>query len=122
MKTLSLSKILFVSFLLLLFNNNCYSQTQIEINDQASADYRDSDAKLNKVYNQLIKLVTSKKEKALLIKSEHAWIAFRDAQANFKQEQYDGGSMQASLYFAEMKDLTTARIKQLEEAIADKRR
>jgi uncharacterized protein YecT (DUF1311 family) len=116
------TRALFAIALLFSLYSTSFSQTQIEANEQAATDYKKSDAHLNKVYNQLIKLVTNKKEKELLVKSEKAWIAFRDAQANFKQEQYDGGSMQSSLYFAEMKDLTTARIKQLEEAIADKRR
>jgi uncharacterized protein YecT (DUF1311 family) len=122
MNSLKIFKALFVTVLFLSFSNKCFSQSQLDINDQAAADYKKADAKLNKVYNQLVKLISSEKEKSLLVKSEKAWIAFRDAQANFKQEQYDGGSMQASLYFGEMKDLTEARIKQLEAAIADKHR
>lgn len=107
----------FILSFCIIWINQCYSQTQLEINFQTASKYKVVDARLNKVYKELLSKIPSRKEKDLLIKAERAWIIYRDTQAEYLQEQYDGGSFQQTVYFEALIELTEDRIRQLKEFI-----
>ncbi len=114
-------KTIIFSLTFLLFSSLSFSQTQLENNDKSASDFKKSDKKLNVLYRQLMNILDTKKEKDLLVKAEKAWLTYRSAYSKFAESMYDGGSMQASLYFDTMKRLTEARIKQIEEDIDERR-
>ena len=110
-------KTLITTLAIILSSSLALGQTQREMNDQASKDYTISDKKLGKTYNELLRLLTTKKEKDLLIAAERSWIIFRDAHAHYAESFYEGGSMQPLIYFGAMKELTDTRTKQLQESL-----
>ena len=102
---------------LTLITSLAFSQTQLEMNEQAAKEYKISDKKLGKVYNELIKLLKPSKERDLLIKAQRNWINFRDAHAKYQESFYVGGSMQPIIYLGTLKELTDTRIKQLQDSL-----
>jgi uncharacterized protein YecT (DUF1311 family) len=86
------------------------AQTQAEMNAEASADFVKADAELNKTYGALLKELPDAESKEKLKQSQRAWLAFRDAEAEFEGR---GGSMAPTLRYATKTDLTEQRTKQL---------
>jgi uncharacterized protein YecT (DUF1311 family) len=97
-----------------------YSQTQMELNENAGKRYEKTDVDLNKVYKQLL-TVLSGKDKQLLVNAQRSWISFRDNHCKYEESYYDGGSMQASVWSDCLTELTTERIKQIKDAIEERR-
>ncbi|ANE51569.1 lysozyme inhibitor LprI family protein [Flavisolibacter tropicus] len=97
---------------LFLFSAPAFSQTQMELNQQADKKYKKADAELNKVYKELAALLTPER-KALLVKAQRAWITFRDTHCQFTDSGYEGGSIQPMIYSLCMQELTEQRTKQL---------
>ena len=101
-----------------------FSQTQMEMNAQAAADYRKADKTLNVVYQSVMK---KHAKDAAFLKSmkaaQKAWIVFRDAEmlAKFphKDEAMYYGSMFGLLWNSELEQLTTKRTKELKEYLKD---
>lgn len=112
-------KHLFLALLLLCFCNNSFAQTQLEMNETAYANYKKADAQLNKVYKQLMAIVT-KKEKPLLIQAEKDWVEFRDSHCKFEASQYKGGSIQPLIYSTCLEELTKKRIAEIKASIKDR--
>lgn len=65
----------------------CPGQTQSEMNQCAGAKFQATEQKLNVIYGKLEKT-------AGLIKSQNAWVTYRDAQCAYEAEDFEGGSMQ----------------------------
>jgi len=91
-----------------------FSQTQMELNAEANGKYKKADAELNKVYKELVALL-SPERKALLVKAQRAWITFRDTHCRFTDSSYEGGSMQPMIYAMCMQEITEQRVKQLKQ-------
>lgn len=87
-------------------------QTQAEMNRQAAATYKKSDADLNAVYTQLRAALT-KKQQVELRDSQRAWIKFRDADATFRSSAVEGGTLHSMIYLNALSDLTDARAQDL---------
>jgi uncharacterized protein YecT (DUF1311 family) len=69
------------------------AQSQAEMNQQAVKDFDAADAAMNKAYKQLMSKV-DKEAQAKLRSAQRAWVAFRDAQADFEADlEARGGSM-----------------------------
>ena len=81
----------------------CPGQTQMEMNDCASEDYRRIDAQLAAVYARFDKTPELKT-------AERAWIAYRDAECAYEAAGVKGGSMAPMVYSMCMTNLTKARI------------
>jgi uncharacterized protein YecT (DUF1311 family) len=92
-----------------------FSQTQQQLNREAAERYQKVDAELNKVYKELMALL-SPERKALLVKAQRAWITFRDTHCQYESSIYEGGSMKPLLHAMCKQDLTEHRLKQLEQA------
>jgi Uncharacterized protein conserved in bacteria len=68
------------------------AQTQSEMNQCASADYKKSDNELNMTYQQVLKL-TSGEQRNLLQSAQKEWIRFRDADCKFQTFKSSDGSV-----------------------------
>ena len=94
------------------------AQNQQEMNQQAERDFTRADAQLNAVYKRVsAKLDGVGKKK--LIKSERAWVIYRDAQADLEADQSRGGSMAPMLYAGTQAQLTKERIKRLRDLLSE---
>jgi uncharacterized protein YecT (DUF1311 family) len=107
-----------IAFLfLLLFNLNCFSQTQSEINLEAYNNYKKADKELNEVYQKILKEYKSDTEFLKNLKvAQKIWITFRDAEmlAKFpKREPGYYGSIQPTCWSNHLQELTEERIKRL---------
>lgn len=96
-----------------------FSQTQSELNDEASGAYKQADQKLNEVYQKILKLYS---KNALFIKNMKAaqklWIQFRDAQLAMLYPERSQGYYGSDLPLCQenyLAQLTNARVKELEE-------
>ncbi|MBZ8178896.1 lysozyme inhibitor LprI family protein [Oscillatoria salina] len=101
---------------------NCNNpQTQSEINQCAAIAYRNSDRRLNQVYQQLVpRLSSSRKQK--LIQAQRAWITFRDASCEFERSEFQGGTIAPAIYNGCLADLTERRTQELEEYLQNTQR
>lgn len=110
-----------LTILLLLISLNAFSQTQGEMNNDASESYRKADIELNEIYKAI--LFEYKTDSAFiknLKASQRIWITFRDAELKVKYPETEPGyygsvyPMCVSIY---LEKLTRERIKTLKEWI-----
>ena len=88
-------------------------QTQAEMNQQAAADFEKADAQLNKVYKQ-VQAGLDAEGLAKLKVAQRAWLAFRDAEADFQADaEARGGTMAPCIYNGVRQQLTETRIADL---------
>ncbi|MES2569949.1 MAG: lysozyme inhibitor LprI family protein [Verrucomicrobiota bacterium] len=107
--------ILFLACLL----SAAHGQSQSEMNEQARKNFEKVDARLNSVYKKLIATLDSESQVKLKA-AQRAWIAFRDAEAEFKADlAARGGSMAPMIHSATAADLTEKRLRQLEAALQE---
>ena len=102
-----------------MFCNLAWAQSQSEMNETSWADFQKADARLNVTYKKLLsKLDADGKKK--LIAAERAWVAYRDAHADFEADLgARGGSMAPLIYNETCVELTEARIKELNKSISE---
>lgn len=105
-------------FLMIIFSLICYSQTHIDLNNDASDNYKKADLELNEVYQQILN--EYKNDTALikhLKKSQRIWIAFRDAELEMKfplnNKQVEYGSNYAMCVSEYLTELTCERTEKL---------
>jgi uncharacterized protein YecT (DUF1311 family) len=89
------------------------AQTQMEMNDEAAANYQKADKELNAVYNQILKEYASDPAFIKNLKvSESIWIKFRDAEMKTKypeREDHYYGSMHPVCAYNYLESLTVKR-------------
>ena len=112
-------KYFYSSFIILCFSNLSFSQTQMEMNQTANANFKKADTELNKVYSQLMKML-EQNEKQLLISSEKDWLKFRDSHCKFEEAQYEGGSIQPLIYSNCLEEMTRKRIAEIRASIKNR--
>ncbi|MFG6429112.1 lysozyme inhibitor LprI family protein [Roseateles sp. LYH14W] len=96
------------------------------IEDNACARHRfeAQDRLLNSTYQALLKQLPEKNDppftgegpRALLVKAQRRWVAFRDADCAAKHQLYIGGTVRTVVYFGCMRERTEQRIKELSAA------
>ena len=86
------------------------------MNQQAAADFRAADVRLNRIYQKVLAASSDDEARTKLIKAQRAWIVYRDAQAEFEADEARGGSMEPMLRWGTMAALTRERIKALTPA------
>ncbi|HEY1195070.1 lysozyme inhibitor LprI family protein [Flavobacterium sp.] len=116
MKKLSLY---FSILFLFSFSSTLLAQTQAEMDQTAINDYKKADNELNLVYKKLMKQL-SEKEKKLLIVAQKDWIKFRDSKCNFEQKEYEGGTIQPVIYYACLMECTNKRTEDLKANLEDR--
>jgi len=87
------------------------------MNHQAAKDFEKVDAELNRTYEALLAKLPDAEGKEKLKQSQRAWLAFRDAEAAFADDQTRGGSMGPTIRYETMAELTQQRIKQLKSRL-----
>jgi len=100
-----------------LISNFCMGQTQLEINENASADFQKADKELNSAYKKILKEYSTDLAFIKNLKiAQNLWIKFRDAEVNMKYPQREPGyygSIQPTCWSMYMTELTQKRTKEL---------
>jgi uncharacterized protein YecT (DUF1311 family) len=81
-----------------------------------AGEYERADAEMNKVYKKLLGSGDSVRGKRLRA-AQRAWIAFRDAEAEFVREDWKGGTGQTAAVNSVLATLTRDRVRQLRERL-----
>ncbi len=100
-------------------NFNLSAQTQLEINHTTNLNFKKVDTELNKVYKQLMPLL-EENQKTMLIQAEKDWVKYRDSHCKFEASQYEGGSIQSSIFSTCLEELTRKRILEIKKCIKDR--
>ena len=93
-------------------STNSYAQTQSDMNQAASTDYKKVDAHLNKVYREVFNKLGASQQ-ADLKAAQNAWIQFRDLDCKFQSSGSEGGSIHSMVVAGCLTDKTQARINEL---------
>ncbi|MEC4803278.1 MAG: lysozyme inhibitor LprI family protein [Jaaginema sp. PMC 1079.18] len=96
--------------------------TQMEMNFCAAQDAKDADTALNQVYQQLRGTINNEAQTQRLISAQKAWITFRDADCEYSQRRYDGGSIMPMIYSSCIADRTRQRTQELQMYLEDQQR
>ena len=86
--------------------------SQAEATGCAHREYQAADAELNRVYKQLVAKVDAE-EREFLKKAETAWIKYRDAECEFEDSFYAGGTIRPMINYFCMARVTKARTAEL---------
>ena len=89
------------------------SQTQIELNQQAGAVYRETDSRLNDAYAKLSARL-SPTSKARLQAAQEAWARYRDLECAFIGTATEGGTIQSTMITQCRTELTSRRLKDVD--------
>lgn len=89
-----------------------YSGTQLQMNKEASAEYKLWDKELNRVYKEIKSSLTSAKANKLVV-SERKWIKKRDKKATKAASGWVGGTGYTMVYKSSLTTQTKKRIKWL---------
>jgi len=95
------------------------AQTTVEMRDCAGKEYQKADAALNKTYRELMAKLDDDGQKAALKAAQQAWIKYRDTNCEFESYQNKGGTIYPVVYTGCLTSMTSARTKELREAIKD---
>ncbi len=91
------------------------ASSQSELNSCGSDAYRAADQKLNDAFKQIEHRFSADKDGSeQLRQAQRAWIGFRDAECKFASSGVAGGSAYTMVQQQCLRDLTEARVKQLE--------
>ncbi len=88
---------------------SCARDTQVEISACLSAEAGSAQKKLDAAFASAVKR-SSGKAKAELVASQKQWVRQRDAACDAEAAEYEGGSMQPSVYSSCMSAAITKRI------------
>jgi uncharacterized protein YecT (DUF1311 family) len=105
----------------LAFAENCgASGVQSEMNACAAEAYRKADAQLNAHYKALLAQYSKVGEetKQSFVKSQRAWLAFRDAECELEASGIEGGSAQPMIIQSCLERLTLIRVKDFERRMS----
>ncbi|KAF6652427.1 DUF1311 domain-containing protein [Enterobacteriaceae bacterium EKM102V] len=92
------------------------AQTQSEMNQCFSADYKEADKALNSAYQKVLKL-TSGEQRNLLQSSQKKWISYRDADCKFQTYKSSDGSVSPMNTAICLQTKTELRTKELESML-----
>ena len=112
MKTLLLSLCLISSAVI------CNAQSTPELKQDAYAEFQKSDKAMNAAYQKLMSVLTDDGKKKLRL-SQRAWVAFRDAEADFDSHHFGEGKLGGVERLGSMNMRTEERTKKL---LADHKR
>ena len=88
--------------------------TQTAMNACATAALKNTDAKMNKAYREIIgRLKDSEETKQLLVASQQLWLQFRDAECAFSANGAKGGSIYPTIVQNCRNAMTADRVKGL---------
>jgi len=91
----------------------------LEINECASIEQKAVEARLNQVYQRVLKTLDgegrdSAATRAKLVAAQRAWVRFREADCDAVYERHAGGTIRTVMYIGCMQSHAEQRIKALE--------
>jgi uncharacterized protein YecT (DUF1311 family) len=90
------------------------AQDQATMSACADKAYQASDAELNALYHRIEQRLADDKDTwKLLIKAQHAWLGFRDAECRFSSSGADGGRAYPMIQSMCLDGLTRKRVEEL---------
>ena len=89
------------------------NKTQTELDQDAQVSSQKAELALDKAYRQLMTSLSADHH-TQLEKAQQAWLAFRDAEAEFRSSLFAGGSIQPLVYSEALTELTEQRTEQLD--------
>ncbi len=89
------------------------AMSQNDMNTCAEDNYGASDARLNKLYRNLIGKLEAADAKQLR-EGERAWITYRDAECRYAIRENEGGSIYPMMWFGCLTEKTEKRSKELQ--------
>lgn len=92
------------------------AQTQLVMNQCASAEYKKADNELNKIYKEIVKRASDEQARSLKI-AQHKWIEYRDSDCEFQTSKYREGSIYPMIHAYCMAKKTTDRIKEFKRML-----
>lgn len=92
------------------------AQTQVEMNQCAIKEYEKADGELNRVYREVMAALRPEIQEKLKA-AQRAWIAYRDAHCDCASFDYSGGSIYPLVYYNCLRDLTMARITEIQQLL-----
>ncbi len=116
MRTTVLALALAASFLPHAYADDCMDKasSQADMNACADKSYVASNATLNKLYGQIQQRLSDNADaRKLLVTSQRAWIAFRDAECSFSSSAVAGGTAYSMIDELCHDDMTQKRIEDL---------
>jgi len=106
--------------------------TQMEMNYCAKQSYEKAQKALDKIYNNLVKVIEEKQKDYdnepqltgknlldLFQDSQNQWIKYKETAAGFNGAIYQGGSMQPLIYYNVLARITEDRIKELKDLLEE---
>ncbi len=95
------------------------AESQFEMTQCAGREYKQADAELNKVYQQVLRQEESGGQ-ARLKAAQLAWLKFRDTQCAYEAGDYIGGTMRPMVEAFCLAAVTNDRTRQLKEILKAK--
>jgi uncharacterized protein YecT (DUF1311 family) len=95
----------------------CKGDTTYEMKQCSGSKYKQADAELNKVYQQLLSKLDDEGHKAALKTAQLAWLKYRDTNCDFEGYLNRGGTIYPVVITECMTAMTTSRTKELREQI-----
>ena len=106
-----------ISVLIFIASTQSFGQTQSELNQQSGSGYKQAEAELNKIYQQILKEYSADTSFISHLKAaERLWIKFRDAELLMKYPPQETGYYGSALPMCQasyLEKLTRDRIKTL---------
>ncbi len=94
------------------------ARTQLDMNVCADREFKNADAALNRLYNQLMAQV-DEDGKAKIKSVELAWLKYRDSNCDYEASVYEGGSIKPMIYSFCLARMTQARTSELKDQIKE---
>ena len=95
----------------------CKGDTTYEMKQCSGTKYKQADAELNKVYQQLMSKLDDEGHKASLKTAQLAWLKYRDTNCDFDGYLNRGGTIYSVVITECMTSMTTSRTRQLKDQI-----
>ena len=108
-----MKNLIILAFFVSCINAVSFGQTQMEMNQQASTNYKRADAKMALIYKKVQKETMSDIDRKLLLDAQRTWIKYKEAHCKSASATYEGGSIKPLIYFNCLTEITNERIKQL---------
>jgi len=108
-----MKNIIILVFFLCFINVVSFGQTQMEMNQQASTNYKKADVKIAIIYEKVQKLTLNDIDKKLLLDAQRTWIKYKEPHCKSASASYNGGSIQPVIFYNCLTEITNERIKQL---------
>lgn len=95
--------------------------TQLEMNNCAHQEYVKADAEMNRVYKQLMSVLTADqaKDQTKLREAQRAWVKYRDANCESESSLNEGGTIYPMVYDFCLASMTEERTKRLRDMLAN---